>query len=379
MTRPYLDFYEAHKIAPVRQDLSNMDRHFARRRALYRHLGLLPNMIRGRRVLEIGPGSGDNALYTAHLAPALYVMVDANTQSIANLYDKQAAGLFGATPVEIRQVNLLDMVDDSAYDVVLCEGLLPPQSDPVSFLNRIAALAAADGVLVVTTMSCTSLLAETCRRALRPIFERKRQDLSALTADLVAFFQPDLLSLPGMSRLHEDWVMDQIIHPYTKNVAFTLEDAARVLGPAFDVVGTSPRLLQDWRWYKAVPESPEPETRRIQDQLAGWSLAMIDYRLIPSAATPELGRKIEDLSREAWSQHVDLLEFSDDAHFDAFLATIRTIRDLLPAPWALTQESLDAFLTDAPLLWRGKPADLAKFRTFFGRGQQYLMAVRNAS
>lgn len=379
MNRPYLDFYEDHKIIPVRQDLTDMQRHFARRRALYRHLGLLPGLVRGRSVLEVGPGTGDNALYTASLSPARYVMVDGNSHSVACLRQKLEDGLFGEAPVEIRQGNVLEMADEALYDVVLCEGLLPPQKEPVGFLNHIAARVAPDGVLVLTTMSCTSLLAETCRRVLRPLFEAQADGLPDLVGRLVAFFRPDLLSLPGMSRLHEDWVMDQIVHPYTRNIAFTLEDVTRTLGPAFDVVGTSPRLLQDWRWYKSVPESAVSETQRILDQLAGWSLSLIDYRLDPVAVDPELSRKVEALSHEAWCRHVDLLDAPDQAKLKDVLETVEAVRDLLPPAWAATALSLDAFLDAAPRLWRGEDADLGPFRSFFGRGQQYLMAVRNCA
>ncbi|WP_044561720.1 bifunctional 2-polyprenyl-6-hydroxyphenol methylase/3-demethylubiquinol 3-O-methyltransferase UbiG [Azospirillum sp. B4] len=377
MTRPYLDFYEQNQIIPVRQDLSDMGQHFARRQALYRHLGLLPALVRGRQVLEIGPGTGDNALHTASLAPARYVMVDGNPHSIKALAAKQADGLFGAVDVEVRQGNVLEMDIPERFDVVLCEGLLPPQQDPVGFLNHIARLVAADGVLVVTTMSHTSLLAETCRRTLRPLFERG-DGLPALAGRMAAFFRPDLLSLPGMSRLHEDWVTDQILHPYGRNIAFTLEDVARTLGAGFDTVGTSPRLLQDWRWYKSVPESTQTEWERVADQLAGWSLSLIDYRLPPVAVDPALGRRVEALCGEAWDIHLDLKDLGDTAVLTAFLDKVVTIRDLLPAHWAPTAAALSAFLTGAPRLWRGEADELRAFRSLFGRGQQYLMATRAA-
>ncbi|MBB6252280.1 class I SAM-dependent methyltransferase [Nitrospirillum iridis] len=375
MTRPYLDFYEQNQIIPVRQDLSDMARHFARRRALYHHLGLLPGLVRGRQVLEIGPGTGDNALYTASLAPARYVMVDGNPHSISALAAKQADGMFGATPVEVRQGNLLAMDIPERFDVVLCEGLLPPQQDPVGFLNHVAGLVAPDGVLVVTTMSHTSLLAETCRRALRPLFERQ-DGLSALASRMAAFFRPDLLSLPGMSRLHEDWVVDQILHPYGRNIVFTLEDVVRTLGGGFDTVGTSPRLLQDWRWFKSVPESTQPEWERVADQLAGWSLSLIDYRLPPVAVEPALGRQVEALCGEAWDIHLDLKDAGDTAVLDAFLDKVAAVRTLLPPPWASTAAALDAFLAGAPRLWRGEADDLRDFRSLFGRGQQYIMVSR---
>src|SRR5438045_7944899 len=72
MTESLLDFYRRHGISPVRQDIRNLDVHFARRAALYRHLGLLPTFLLGRTILEIGPGSGFNSVYTASLGPSRY-------------------------------------------------------------------------------------------------------------------------------------------------------------------------------------------------------------------------------------------------------------------------------------------------------------------
>ncbi len=67
MTESHLEFYQKHKISPVRQDISDLQSHFQRRKALYFHLGIMPNGIRDRKVLEVAPGSGHNSLYTASL------------------------------------------------------------------------------------------------------------------------------------------------------------------------------------------------------------------------------------------------------------------------------------------------------------------------
>ena len=42
--RPYVDFYRQEEISPVAQDISDLDRHFQRRQALYRHLGISPGL-----------------------------------------------------------------------------------------------------------------------------------------------------------------------------------------------------------------------------------------------------------------------------------------------------------------------------------------------
>lgn len=82
MKKPYIDFYESHKIIPVNQDTTDFQKHIKRRNALYYQLGLIPGLINGKSVIEFGPGTGDNAMHTSSLSPARYVLVDGNSQSI---------------------------------------------------------------------------------------------------------------------------------------------------------------------------------------------------------------------------------------------------------------------------------------------------------
>ena len=65
----FVGFYESNNISPVSQDISDLNKHFQRRNSLFRSLGILPSLVKGIKVLEFGPGSGHNALYTASLFP----------------------------------------------------------------------------------------------------------------------------------------------------------------------------------------------------------------------------------------------------------------------------------------------------------------------
>ena len=74
----FVSFYAENRISPVAQDLSDLRRHFQRRESLFRSLGILPLLVQGASVIEFGPGSGHNALYTASLKPATYTLVEGN-------------------------------------------------------------------------------------------------------------------------------------------------------------------------------------------------------------------------------------------------------------------------------------------------------------
>jgi 2-polyprenyl-3-methyl-5-hydroxy-6-metoxy-1,4-benzoquinol methylase len=377
-TRPYLDFYGKHGIIPVHQNLSDMRAHYRRREALYRQIGLWPAMIRGRRVLEIGPGTGDNALYTAALGPSSYALMDGHPQSVAALKAKQVEGLL-PPDLEVIHSDLTEWTDPRRFDVVLCEGLLPAQNDQRGFLRMVASHCDDDGVVVVTTTNCTSLLAETCRRVMLPVFRKQGGALDDLVRSLAEFFAPDLHSLPGMSRLHTDWVLDQIIHPCTKTGFFSLSSAIAVLDDEFDVLGTSPAFLTDWRWYKSIPESTQSRNRYALDQIDRFAVSFLDYRCDPVLTSPALGRAIEARCQSLWELHVDLLEGDGLAGIPVFLAELQGLRDMLPDVCAATRQSLDDYHAGMQAMLAGKDdADFGSFRTLFGRGQQYLAMMRRS-
>src|SRR6185437_13152316 len=121
--KAYLSFYDHHGIIPVSQDIDDLRLHFARRRALYKHLGLLPKTIENRTVLEFGPGTADNALYVASCRPALNVLVDGNPASIRAVHEKIDRGLLPREGTECIAAEIGAYTDPRRFDVVLCEGV----------------------------------------------------------------------------------------------------------------------------------------------------------------------------------------------------------------------------------------------------------------
>ena len=78
--KSYIDFYEENKIIPVNQQIT--EGHFKRRTHLYRQLGCPPLAFTGASVLEIGAGTGDNAVVTSSFKPSSYELWDGNSNSI---------------------------------------------------------------------------------------------------------------------------------------------------------------------------------------------------------------------------------------------------------------------------------------------------------
>ena len=73
-----MTFYSENSISPVSQDIADIQKHFRKREALYRHLGIPPSFLHEKTILEIGPGGGHNALFMLHCAPHRYFLIDGN-------------------------------------------------------------------------------------------------------------------------------------------------------------------------------------------------------------------------------------------------------------------------------------------------------------
>ncbi len=147
--RPFVDYYRANDISPVSQDISDLDRHFERRASVYRAMGVAPAFVRGASVLEFGPGSGHNALYTASLEPQRFVAVDANPTGLRSM-----RALFSEYPSFTQPVLVDSMIEDFAtgerFDIVICEGVIAQQKDPAAFARHVASFVRPGGVLTTT-------------------------------------------------------------------------------------------------------------------------------------------------------------------------------------------------------------------------------------
>jgi 2-polyprenyl-3-methyl-5-hydroxy-6-metoxy-1,4-benzoquinol methylase len=375
--KAYLSYYGTDGIIPVHQDTSDIDLHYARRRALYRHLGIPPLVMRNARILEFGPGTGDNALYLAACEPQLCVLVDGNPASVQAISDKLNRGLFGARRFECRMSDIREYTDLRRFDIVLCEGVIPSQEDPDAFLRHVASFAGADGIVVMTTMSAPSLLAEVCRRVIKAVLATRFDSQEMLLSELTSFFEPDLLSLPGMSRRHEDWVLDNILHPWPARITFTIPEAIDSLDSDFDFLGTSPSFVQDWRWYKAIPRNSKTWNDVAQAEYRRWEPFLIDYRLQPADCIPAVTAGLEAACEEALDIHHEIWHSNSVNDIPRFADCLLVIRAMIAGPAPETARAISDYMNGLEKLVEGHTgADFGSFRRWFGRGQQYLSFSR---
>ena len=368
---PFVDFYRANEISPVAQDISDLDRHFARRAALYRHLGLPPRLLAGRSVIEFGPGSGHNAVYTASLEPARYVLVDGNPVGLERT--ERILAEHGAVAHECALSMIEDYASEERFDIVLCEGVIPLHRDPASMLRHVARFAAARGLVVTTCMDTVSQFAEIMRRLMGALaVDADAPDEHQVEA-LRPLFMPHLATLTGRSRLVDDWILDVIVRPWVGGAMLSVADAVAALDEDFDCYGASPHFLTDWRWYKDIRGGHNDVA-----SAAYWRNLhnLLDYRLTFDPRTEAENRPIleicDDLYALTWQFEREKDEKTLDQIGERLAALGGRVAEYSPATAGAILDFHEALAHAGD----GAFGDLGGFAALFGRGQQYLSFIR---
>jgi SAM-dependent methyltransferase len=376
--KAFVDFYTEEGISPVAQDIEDLEKHFHRRHALYRHVGIVPGLLSGRSILEFGPGSGHNSIVTAAMHPARYVLVDANPVGLERTRDLlQRFANAGRTDISVVESYIEDFETSERFDLVLCEGVLPTQEAPTVLLSHIARFVRPGGMILITCIDAASYLAEQLRRFAAALATEKEASTEEKIAVLVPLLGPHLDTIEGMGRSHEDWILDNVIQPFAGRALMGIEEAIDTLDPEFSVHGTSPSFLVDRRWYKRIT-GPASDFNAVANQLYLSELHnFIDARTAHSVREPELNQSLLAACSEAYEAIVGHSEARDSAATARVLRALEGLRREMAELDPLTVRSFDDFLGVAAQLQAGeRDIDWGNFASWFGQGQQYLSLVR---
>jgi len=377
--KAFVDFYTKEGISPVAQDIEDLEKHFRRRHALYRHVGIVPGLLSGRSVLEFGPGSGHNSIVTASMHPARYLLVDANPVGLERTRDLlgQLTG-DGATDISVVESYIESFETSERFDLVLCEGVLPTQESPTELLSHIAQFVKPGGIILITCIDAASYLAEQLRRLTATLATRKGFSTEEKIAVLVPLLGPHLDTIEGMGRSHEDWILDNVIQPFQGRALMGLEEAIDALHPEFSVHGTSPNFLVDRRWYKRIT-GPASDFNAIANQMYLSELHnFIDARTAHSVRDPQDNRALLAACNEAYEAIVNHSEERNSAATARVMQALEALRGEMAGLDPLTVRSFDDFLAVAQRLQTGeRDVEWGDFASWFGQGQQYLSMVRD--
>ena len=373
MSKPFIDFYTQLDVIPTHQDISNLQAHFDRRRGLYIQLGIPPLFVKNLSVLEFGPGTGQNALFTASLDPAEYVLVDGNKKSVETT-TRVLRPYSKSTSLKIVKKDILEYRTKKKFDLVLCEGLIPTQLDPAAFTRHVGSFARPGGVTVITCMDSVSLLSETLRRYLAFYECPARVPIPERVAHLTKFFQPHFEQLPGMSRRHDEWVIDNIIHPWSGPL-FSIAQAIQTIAGKYVVLGTSPHYLNDWRWYKTILQKEVASVSGAENSYWRNLHSFIDHRFVLPQREIKQNQQLLKMADRIF-QRIHGQEKTGKKYSMPDLAKdLRQLDTLIDLPKSRVSRALTEYIK-ALETYRGSWPAFREFSSLWGRGQQYLSFIK---
>lgn len=376
--KPYLDFYTQHDVSPVQ---NTIDQSFLNKRnALYHQLKLNPYSLRGKTVLEFGPGNGINSIYTHSLQPKNYVLVDANPTALENCKKHFQSFYPNQQNYQIVNSEIEQYSSDDRFDLVICEGLLPHQHDPVHFLSYITRHVALGGHLILTCHDFISNFSEILRGFLGFLVLDQEKAFDDQVSDLVDFFTPHLKSLQSMTRKYSDWVIDNILYiDYWKTSPFfSIKESLEALDREFIIYGSSPHMLTDWRWYKSIgTDSNMGFNEQAVHSYNANIHNFLDHRL---DAKPRCIQKNLELYRQAKEIREVIASYVEDRSTEKMGEIDHLLKIFEIECKAFSVEisrAIRCYRTHLGQVFKGNTKQrFPEFEKFWGRGMQFINFVR---
>jgi 2-polyprenyl-3-methyl-5-hydroxy-6-metoxy-1,4-benzoquinol methylase len=369
----FVDFYNKHNISPVSQDISNLEKHFQRRNSLLTNLGIPALFVKGSNFLEFGPGSGHNATYIASLSPNHYHLVDGSDVGVKAV--KKLLSEYQINDLKVIHSLFLEYKSDFVFDIVWAEGCVPHQSNPIDILKHLSSFTKKSGVFVVSTINGISHLSETIRRLFASI-HTEQIDLLHDKLDVVRpLYSKHLKHLKGMSRPVDDWIIDGMLQPTHKSKLLSIPDTIQILENNYNIYNTSPKFIQDWRWYKDITGKGVDDINKIAlNCYYSNNLNLIDYRFEFPAHSVEFGMKLENLCAKSWNIMCSI-QNGDSTQWKVFYDLLDEVSELIKD---VAPETAMAIIESSQWLQDGAPinSDMKHFQEWWGRGQQYVSLIR---
>lgn len=367
MTKPFIDFYTQIGFAPTSQQDGQVLKHKKNRTNLYRKLGLHPGVFNGASILEIGPGSGENSIDLLDRGIRSLKLVD----GVSVVLESLKARIETKTPVsyELYDASVPPSPDIETFDIVICEGVIPFQLDPIVFFQNISKSVVPGGIVLVTTNDAVSTLSEILRRiSAHLLFQVNGSN----TQSLVDFFQEDFQSLTNMSRKPSNWVLDSIQNPWVGKM-FSIQDALTALANDFRPISMTPSLHADLDWYKEINNNSSETAKWISSYQQNLHL-LIDFRVNEQSPVDSISNlRLHELCSAIYLQMQGLVSGGLQDARQLIMESLKSIVEECEQLNFTTKQSLISYLE---FLKSRDAQSLKDFRLFWGRGQQYICFER---
>lgn len=372
-----LSFYKTQNVAPVFQIIPDIQGHFDRRTTLYRQLGLKSSNFSGKRILEIGPGTGQNALFLASKTPASLTLVEPNPVGLLKIEQAFAPYPKFRELVEVAGISIETIKGLGEFDLVICEGLAGASGhqNPTRLIRAISKHVSPNGELVLTCIDYPGYLSEMLRRLLGYELSKKTKNFDDRVTLLTEVFSPHLDSLAGVTRSASDWVIDNLISPASIDPLVTFNDLVKTLSKLnFSVKGTSPRFITDWTWYKQAALKKDFFNRSALDCYWESAHVFMDCR---TTHPPQSASRNRRLAKQCQHIHASIRKYEEtgsSTERNAILTQLSQLISMVETTMPLVAESLREVCEwmSQPKLSAASIKSSRKFGTWFGRAQTYV-------
>jgi SAM-dependent methyltransferase len=329
-------------------------------------------------VLEVAPGTGQNSLYLARLAPSSLTLVEPNPVAIRDIATVYATATAAPVPPLVIESRFEEYEPEELFDLVVCENWLGSSEHERRLLRKLGRLVAPGGLVLITAVSPVGMMPNLLRRALAHKLADPELPFGARTSLLCRAFGPHLRTLSAMTRGVTDWVQDNMLNPAYFGILLTVPMVLAELAGGFDVLGSSPRFAADWRWFKGLCGTERDFNRHVLAEYRAGIHNFFDHRCVLPARDPARNAEFETAAL-AVARSVQEWEAGESEAEDVEGAVRRVIAGMadLPANWsAALEEFLDAFAD--PRISPEAVADLPVFGPLFGRETIYLSFEKRA-
>ena len=233
------------------------------------------------------------------------------------------------------------------------------------------------GVLAITCVSPAGLLADLCRQLLRPALLERAGSFESQVALGARVIEPHLATLGQSTRSAADWVIDNVLHDWlpAEEPLFTPALSARALAPlGFDMLGSSPRIGQDERWFKHIGPDSEPYSDRFLAQFEHLIPAQLDHRVGTDERVAD-PTDVETLLNELVRLRHDIITANSYERLPEFLENLTRLGSRLPSGSVETVRAIEDFCDPNGMLAVADGAPFPEwphFSAWWGRGVVHL-------
>lgn len=297
----FLEHYIKNKISPVKQDISNLQKHFHRRTSLYKVLGATNLTFNNSKVLEVGPGGGYNPLVTQSYGLKQYDLVEPNQYAIKDIKNIFEQYEVDQKNITIHNCMLEDFKKKEEYDIVICEGMIPGLENKYEVLEKLNTYLKENSIFILTCIDEVAFFFEILRYY---IAQQLINDNLTFEEKLDIFeeaFTPHLNTLEGMSRFKRDWCADSLFGLMHFNYNLSFKEAVEFHKNNLTYYNSSPNLFNDFRWYKQIPDNKEEYNDYFIDQFNRQRHNLLHYKIIYSQRDVEKNYELTKLCKKIFN------------------------------------------------------------------------------